>query len=77
MSQNIDYKKYRYFYDLGIIRMDRKTREIERFIHGKFVVTIFKTDIEKRLNDGFDGISELRENSPREIIFLKEQLNIM
>jgi len=57
--------------------MDKKTGKIERFIHGKFVETIFKTDIEKRLNDGFDGISELREDSPGEIIFLKEQLNIM
>jgi hypothetical protein len=76
MVQSIDYKKYRYFYDLGIVRMDRKTGNIERFIHGKFEKTTFNTDIEKRLNDGFDNISELREDSPGEFRLLKEELNI-
>jgi hypothetical protein len=77
MTQNIDYKNYRYFYDVGIVRMDRKTGKTERFIHGEFVETIFRTDIENRLNDGFDGISELREDSHREMEFLKKELGII
>jgi hypothetical protein len=77
MEQSIDYKEYRYFYDLGIVRMNRKTGIIERFIQGKFEKTTFNSDIDERLNDGFDDISELREDSPRELRLLKEELNII
>ena len=75
MAESIDFKKYRYFHNYGIIRMDRETKKLEHFIHGRFVETVFKTDIEVRAHDGFDDLSEL-EDIPRSIRLLKEELGI-
>jgi hypothetical protein len=74
MGKNIDFKKYRYFYNHGIIRMNVETKEFERFLRDKFVKTGPIVDIEDRLNDARDDLSELTENSSNELAFLKSEL---
>jgi hypothetical protein len=73
MKDNIDFNTYRYFYDSGIIRMNKATKECERFIDGKVVKTLLHTDIED-LCDKHDDIFELDENTPRELAFLESEI---
>ena len=75
MNNDIDFKKYKYFYDGSIIRINKASKEVERLYNDGFKVIVPKRDYEDRLNDGFDELSELQENSTRDIDLLKRELN--
>jgi len=74
MENKINFIKYRYIYFNGIVRMDRKTKKCERFIHGKFVETKIRSNIEDLLREGFSDVFELDEGTSRELAFLKSEL---
>ena len=71
MKHDVDFKKYKYFFDGFIIRMDKKTKKTEMFVKGKFVDTIFKTDITEKAKSGFDDMVEIKD---ADMQFLKESI---
>lgn len=75
MVDSIDFKKYRYFYDGIIVRFDKESKQYER-LYGKGFAPIFpKRDFDERINDGFDELSELSPDNPRDIELLKREFS--
>lgn len=75
MSNNISFKKYRYFYDGSIVRVNKETNETERLYKGGFKTISPKRSYDDRLKDGFDELSELKEKSARDLDLLKRELD--
>lgn len=75
MENYIDFKKYRYFYDGNIVRINRVTNEVERLYADGFKHILPKRNYDERLKDGFDELSELQENSSIDFELLKRELN--
>lgn len=78
---DIDFEKYRYFYDGLIVRMDRATNQYERLLPPKGYAPIYPTrHYDDRLKDssyGFDDLSELFPDNPRDIgLITREQQKI-
>jgi len=75
MTNNISFKKYRYFYDGSIVRINKETNETERLYKGGFKPISPKRSYDDRLKDAHDELSELQENSARDMDLLKRELD--
>ena len=71
----IDFKKYRYFYNGAIFRMNRENKQVERLWKGEFYLIHPTRSFDEKINDSFDDLSELFENSNRDIDLLQRELN--
>lgn len=75
-KNNIYFDKYRYFYDSGIVRMNKETKEYERLYQGIFKPIHPERDYDDRLKDGFDALSELNEWSSKDLELLINEMRV-
>lgn len=73
MATNIDFQKYKYYYNGWIARKDRKTGKTEMFVNGSWTDCSFPYDIDLMAHVGDEDALELQTESKE---FLKEQLEI-
>ena len=71
----IDFKKYRYFYNGAIFRINKETEQVERLWKGEFHLIHPTKSFDETINDPFDDLSELFENSNMDIDLLQRELN--
>jgi hypothetical protein len=72
MEQNIDFEKYKYYFNGWIARTNKQTNKTEKLIKGKWVVYNFTRDIDTMAHVGNEDVMEIEKHSEQ---FLQEQLN--
>lgn len=75
MSNDVSFKKYRYFYNGAIFRIEKTTGKVERFWNGKFCPISPERSFDDLIKDPRDDMSELQANSARDLDLLKRELN--
>lgn len=74
MIDKADFTKYRYFYDGGIVRLEKATQKAERLFKDGWRPTEFKRSLDDRVQDGRDDMSELQESSKIDMRLLEKEL---
>ena len=74
-DKKIDFGKYRYFYNGAIFRINRENNQAERLWDGGFRVIHPTRSFDETINDPFDDMSELFEDSNMDKDLLQRELS--
>ncbi len=74
MAEKIDFKKYKYFYDGSIIRVNRETQKTEMLYNGKFIEISPKKSYEDMAKDPHTDATEITEGAKINMELLKREL---
>lgn len=72
LINEIDFKRYKYYYNGWIARKDRQTNKSELFYKGKWTSWEFGTDLDLMANFGDTDLVELSDNDRNKKLLLEK-----